>query len=177
MGGVDKGLVTLAGRRLIDHVMERFHPQVDVLLMAGRHDYGLDAPFVVDRDDGPAGPAAALWATLRWIRDNAPDIEGFVTAPVDAPFLPLTLAASLSARGGSAVAYADDYVQPTFAYWRTQSLKDWFDQHRNLEAPSLRGIASGVAAAHVTFDDSGAFANINSPADLEAAERHLADGR
>ena len=56
MGGRDKGAIELAGRRLVDHVIERFSPQVDRLLIAGPNHYGLNGEAVTDRPDGPKRP-------------------------------------------------------------------------------------------------------------------------
>lgn len=175
MEGGDKGCVALAGKRLFEHVWERFRPQVERVLIAGPHDYGAAVVALRDHPNGPAGPAAGLYATVRWLADNAPDVDGFVTAPVDAPFLPLDLARRLCAEQGSAVARCAERRHPTFACWGVRDLSDYFQT--SVKAPALHDIARAVKARDVAFAEPDAFFNINTQADLGAAETRIAEKR
>ncbi len=173
MGGVDKGAVLLAGKRLFDHVYDRLAPQVDRLFVSGAHDYGADLVSVPDRADGPDGPAAGLFATMQWMRVHAPDAVGFLTAPVDAPFLPNDLAARLKTEKGSAIVRCGDDLHPTFAFWNVSDLDAYFKSHDG-SAPALHKIAKSIGAREVAFKSASAFANINTLEDLKTAEAQWA---
>lgn len=172
MGGDDKGSAILAGKPLFDHVFERLQRQVDRVLIAGPHDYGAGVIAVADQATGPAGPAAGLYAVIQWIEKNAPDVRGFVTAPVDAPFLPLDLAQRLRTESGSAIARCAERRHPTFAFWDVRGLSAYFRRTEN--APALHDIAKAVKARDVAFTEPDAFFNINAPADVDAAESLIA---
>ena len=171
MGGADKGELMLGGRRLVDHVVARLAPQADVILISGRHDYGTGFTVLPDREDGPRGPAAGLWAALNWIEENFPDVKGFLSAPVDGPFLPSDLFERLFSRTFSTVACEDDRVHPTYSYWRCDALHGAFSFAEEGYGYPLRELADSVHAKRVMFDDVSAFLNINSPEDLARAEK------
>ena len=122
MGGVDKGLQLLDGRRLVERVIERLAPQVDTLVVNANRNLdayaGLGYPVVADRIEGFAGPLAGIHAGL-----TACATPLLATAPCDAPFLPADLVARLRAALESqpshiAVARTVDGLQPTFALMR-----------------------------------------------------------
>lgn len=173
MGGQDKGLVELAGRPMVEHVLARLAPQVGrVMINANRNAdvyarFGL--PVLADRLPGFVGPLAGLDAAL-----HTPMTEGewVLTCPCDSPFLPLDLAtrmlaAALPANADVAMASADGQPEPAFLL-----------AHRRI-APALAAFLEGggrqirrwVAQAHhvvVDFSDCpGAFSNINTPEELE----------
>src|SRR5690606_31281849 len=66
MGGRDKGLLPLAGRPMVEYVLEALRPQVDaVLISANRHqaEYGrYGHPVVTDDTDDYPGPLAGMAA-------------------------------------------------------------------------------------------------------------------
>lgn len=173
MGGADKGAITLAGRRLVDRVLELLSPQSDRRLISGTHDYGAGITVIGDRSDGPRGPAAGLWSAMAWIEENAPNAEGFFTAPIDGPFLPADLLERLSQSGSSAIACNGDEAHPTFAYWRCGDLRSALAGARKHSGVPLKDLAAAVEARRVAFDDANAFLNINTPEDLARAETLL----
>lgn len=173
MGGADKGEMRLGGKRLIDHVIERLAPQVDHILISGRHDYGLGLAVIPDRDDGPAGPAAGLWAAAHHITKAFPEAQAFVTAPVDGPFLPSDLIARLQDAGAPAVAADEENLHPTFALWRITTLLDALSAHAANEGVALHKLAKECGAKRVRFPDRDAFMNVNSPDDLKTVEAIL----
>lgn len=175
LGGADKGRALLAGKQLFDHVFKRLTPQVDRIIIAGPHDYGAGIIAVEDKKDGPAGPAAGLYATLHWLTENAPDMPAFLTTPVDAPFLSRDLARRLCAESGSTVARCGGRRHPTFAYWNARDLSAFFQSSDRSDAPALHEIAAAVNARDVDFDHDAAFFNVNTPADLNEAEAMLAE--
>jgi len=172
MGGADKGALSLSGKRMIDHVLERLSPQTDQILISGDNDYGTGLTTIPDRKDGPKGPAAGLWSALCWIYDNAPDAKGFMTAPADGPFLPADLFDQLEGKS-SAIVKTEDGTHPTFAWWRLKDLKGALTKAVREEGVSLKELAADIDARRVKFDDADAFFNVNTPKDLEKAEARL----
>jgi molybdenum cofactor guanylyltransferase len=174
MGGVDKGLVTLAGRPLVAHVIERIAPQVGAIVInanqnADRYrEFG--HPVVADSIGGFAGPLAGLHAGL-----TAAQTRFAVTAPCDSPFLPTNLverlaAALMSARATLAVAKTFDQAHPVFALVERSVLS-------HLEAflagggRKIDAWYSTLAVTEVSFDDEAdAFRNINTRAELDDCE-------
>lgn len=179
MGGVDKGLVPLAGRPMIAHVLAALRPQVGAILVnANRHPDEYAAfgyPLVADRHEGFLGPLAGLAAGL-----DAADTEYVVTVPCDSPLLGPDLVARLARallESGADLSYAHDGRRhPVFALVRRRLRADletylaaggrkidrWFERHRHVAAD---------------FSDCPeTFLNVNSPEEREALEARLAEG-
>jgi len=173
MGGADKGLRVFRGKPMIAHAIERLAPQVGTLLInanQNRESYAaLGYAVIADLIDGFAGPLAGLHAGL-----SACGTPLMVTAPCDSPFLPIDLVAKLHAALESnaaqlAVARAGGWSQPVFALCRCEvlgSLSAFLDTGgRKVDAwfATLKVVA-------VPFPDESAFANINTPEELERLE-------
>ena len=181
LGGVDKGLVTLVDRPLVAHVLARFAPQVDtVLLSANRNheQYRRHCQRVIgDELSAAAGPLAGIAAALAVAHTPL-----LAVVPCDSPFLPQRLVRALQdalerATADIAVVRTADGLQPVFALLATRL------------APSLADyLASGERRTDgwyrrhsvVTVDfelEREAFMNINTPDDLAAAAQRLAGVR
>ncbi len=173
LGGADKALTELGGVRLIDRVIARLAPQVDELLIAGAKDYGTGLKTVADLPDGPAGPAAGLWAVARWLAERRADVHGFATAPVDGPFLPSDLYARLAAKGACAVACDAEQDHPTFAYWRVDRLQEALKSAPAGQGLALRALARRLNARRVIFPQANCLMNINTPDDIVRAAQAL----
>jgi molybdopterin-guanine dinucleotide biosynthesis protein A len=175
MGGVDKGLVDLAGAPMVAHVLARLAPQVgDVLINANQNldRYGaFGQPVVEDAVGGFAGPLAGLHAGL-----TRASGELVVTVPCDSPFLPLDLVHRLRAAldresAQLAVAKTFDQPHPVFALVR----RDVLPNLAAFLAAGGRKIDAWYAAlrvVEVAFDDEAdAFRNINTADELAAAAK------
>jgi molybdenum cofactor guanylyltransferase len=179
MGGMDKGLVELAGRPMIAHVLAALAPQVErVIINANRN---LDRyaafgwPVVADEDTGFLGPLAGLAAGLR-----TADTPLVLTAPCDCPLLAPDLVARLYSalereRAEIAVPFDGERLQPVFALVKRElaeslaaylgggdrKIDRWFAQHR---------------LAQVDFSDRPEnFVNVNDPDERTALEARLAE--
>jgi molybdopterin-guanine dinucleotide biosynthesis protein A len=179
MGGGDKGLREIAGRTMLDHVIDRFAPQVDALALNANGDgarfsaYGL--PVLPDSVAGYPGPLAGVLAGLDWAA--AEGHAQVATVAVDTPFFPTDLVARLSAAAGGGLALAateEDgklWRHPTFGLWPV-SLRD------DLRAALAQGLRKIVMwtdrhdAATVIFDSRSRdpFFNVNTPEDLALAQ-------
>ncbi len=174
MGGVDKGLQPFRGRPMVAHVIERFAPQVDELLINANRNLEEYARFghrvIADEIAGFAGPLAGFERGLAHAKGAL-----VVTTPCDSPFLPKDLVARLRAALESqeaqlAVAKTGDQAHPVFSLMRR-------DVHASLAAflaGGQRKIDKWYAALRVVevpFDDeAGAFLNINTREELANLE-------
>lgn len=181
MGGGDKGLRRVGGRRLIDLVVDRLGPQCsDLALNANgdpaRFEY-LDLPVLADSLPDHPGPLAGVLAGLDWAAQQGAD--HIVTVAADTPFFPRDLVDHLwAARGPSGLALAASrdadgklWRQPTFGIWPVGLRDDlraalqsglrkivmWTDQHQ-------------AGMAEFSSDPFDPFFNINTPEDIDAAE-------
>ena len=180
MGGGDKGLRMVAGRPLLEHVIDRLGPQVGgmVLNANGAPDrfdaFGL--PVVPDSLPDWPGPLAGVLAGMDWAA--AQGAEAIVSVAADTPFFPRDLVARLQGAAGPAgLALAatreDDRLwrHPTFGLWPV-ALRE------NLRAALMGGLrkvvmwtdqhGAGVAEFDTTPFDP--FFNINTPDDIVLAE-------
>jgi molybdenum cofactor guanylyltransferase len=119
MGGADKGLVMLAGRPMVEHVIARLKPQVGRLIInANRNLEAYEAmgyAVITDTVRGHVGPLAGFLAAMRAAR--GPYI---LTAACDTPLIAADLATRLwrtleKEEAELAVAHDGDYLQPLFA--------------------------------------------------------------
>jgi len=175
MGGSDKSLMPLHGRPLLSHVLDRIRPQASHLLINSNSDpvlfreFGL--PVRPDILPDRPGPLAGILTGLLWAAE--PDATHLVTVPCDTPFLPHDLVQRLRhdlCRSGAEIVVARDPNQshPVIALWPvslaarlaadlqagTRSVYRWLKQFDTCE--------SEFAAPH--------FSNLNTPADILAAE-------
>jgi len=174
MGGKDKGLLKVAGKPLIEHVIAGLQPQVGSLIINTNRNldsyktYGI--PMVVDSISGYHGPLIGMASCMCVV-----DRDYMVTVPCDSPYLPTDLVQRLyngliREQAEISVAHDGEYIQPVFALMQTnlldsllafldsgeRKISKWFDRHK---------------LATVDFSDRPeAFININTPADIEQIE-------
>jgi len=171
MGGVDKGLVPLAGRPLVAHVLERLAPQVGPIVINAnqnpQHYQAFGYPVIADAIGGFAGPLAGLQAGL-----TALNTRYAVTVPCDSPFLPSDLVTRLAAalvREGAQLAVAKtlDQAHPVFALVDAAVLAH-LTQFLQLGGRKIDAWYASLDVTEVGFDDEAdAFRNINTRAELE----------
>jgi molybdenum cofactor guanylyltransferase len=178
MGGVDKGLVALNGRLMVEHVLARLQPQVGALLInanRNRERYAaLGVPVVADQAGDYLGPLAGMASGLQ-----AASTPYVVTAPCDSPRIAFDLVARLAAalvaqQADLAVAHDGERAHPVFLLLKRalagdlsdflagggRKIDQWFARHR-------------VALAYF-HDNPDAFVNVNSAEERAALEARLA---
>jgi molybdenum cofactor guanylyltransferase len=176
MGGVDKGLQPYRGSTLMAQALQRLAPQVGpVLISANRNldEYRRFGPPVhPDPLPGHAGPLAGFWAGLQHC--STPYL---LTVPCDSPHFPLDLVARLASalQGGTAPLAMACCRSPAGALLRQPV---FCLMARSLLPSVQRFVQSGqhkvgqwLAAEgciEVEFGDPEAFANANTPAELQA---------
>lgn len=175
MGGTDKALLPLAGRPLAAHLADRLRPQVQALAISANGDPArlafLGLPVLPDTQPS-RGPLSGVLAALLWAR--AQGATALVTAAVDTPFLPPDLAPRLLAAGQGrlTLARSDGRLHPTAALWPTTLAGDLQAFLGSGETPRMMSFVQRHAPAFADVPE-GSLANLNTPADLAAAEARL----
>ena len=173
MGGTDKGLIQLAGRSMIDYVIDSLRPQVSTILINANRNHNAYKQYgyvvIEDNIDDFQGPLAGMACGL-----EKATTDYIATVPCDGPFLPNnyveTLFHSIDHKSSKiSVAYDGNRLQPVYALIHRDLLPDligylasgerkidrWYDKHHFEQADfsSQREM----------------FTNINTPEDLQKA--------
>jgi len=180
LGGGDKALRMVGGQTVLARLIGRLAPQVTRLVLNANEDaarfgeFGL--PVVGDNLPDRPGPLAGVLAGLDWTARFAPDVQWVVTAPGDAPFLPLDLVARLHAARGEAVlacAASGSQTHPVAALWPV-ALRH--DLRHALTVENLHKVGAYVrrhdpAIVEWPVEGVDPFFNVNTPDDLAEADR------
>jgi molybdopterin-guanine dinucleotide biosynthesis protein A len=177
MGGEDKGLVQLAGRPMVSHVIEGLRPQVGPLLINANRNLDRYSAFgvevIADSLQGYMGPLAGVLSGLQRL-----STEFLVTAPCDAPMVAPDLVRRLHeacVAGAADLAVATDGIrqQRVFLLLRAgvgasleaylagggRKIDTWFGTVRLAEADFR--------------DEPDTFVNVNDPAEKQRVETLL----
>ncbi|WP_300300245.1 molybdenum cofactor guanylyltransferase MobA [Ferrovibrio sp.] len=185
MGGGDKSLQMLGGRPILDRILDRLRPQVDGIILNANGNparfaaWGL--PVAGDAIPDYAGPLAGVLAGMAWVKQNRPDVTDIVTVPGDGPFLPRDLvarmvAARTEAGADLACAVSAGQAYPVVGLWPLR-LHD--DLRHAMVDEDIRKVdrwtaRHKLAQVHFAADPVDPFFNANTPEDIAAAERLLA---
>ncbi|HXG29318.1 MAG TPA: molybdenum cofactor guanylyltransferase MobA [Nevskiales bacterium] len=177
LGGVDKGLMPVAGQPLIERALACLLPQVDqVLINANRHHaeyarYGY--PVVADGSGDYQGPLAGMASVLA-----AAHTDYVLCVPCDAAWLPpdlvsRMLAALAEGRGKVCAVHDGVWLHPVCALIPRSALPDlrrWLAEGRR----EVAGWLQNQGLVTVDYRDwPSVFWSINTPDDLAAVERRL----
>lgn len=170
----DKGLLPFKGRPLISYTLAAMAPLVDELLISANRNLEIyrqfQYPLVSDADRNFDGPLAGILAAMQTAQNPL-----LLIAPCDSPLvetahLQRLLSALVASGTDIAVAFDGERLHPVFAALKTslqadlhaylqsgeRKLQNWFHRH---------------ALVNVDFSDAPRiFANINTPAELQALE-------
>ncbi|MEJ2766075.1 molybdenum cofactor guanylyltransferase MobA [Photobacterium sp. MCCC 1A19761] len=169
MGGNDKGLVSLAGRAMIEHVLERLAAQTSAIsINANRNQdrYRSYGPVFGDHIQNYPGPLGGMHAALHHLQA---EWIGFV--PCDCPNLPGDLVARMASacqeETDIAVAHDGEHIQPVVTLINRQILPKL---EQFLENGDRKIILLYRQCKMITVDFSDqphAFVNLNTPQELE----------
>lgn len=177
MGGIDKGLVMLQQKPLIQHVIERLTPQVDEILINANREitqyqrFGL--PVFQDVHDDFIGPLAGFSVGLQHAKQDY-----VLTVPCDSPLLPHDLAQRLlnslfTHNADIAVASSDGDAHPVFCLCKKSVLPS-LTTHLATSERRVSSWQKSLIYTEVDFSDcSDAFVNLNTFEDLAALELKL----
>lgn len=174
MGGIDKGLLPLRKRPLVQHVADRLTPQVhEILINANRQipQYqALGYPVLADEVIGFIGPLAGFLTGLQHAK-----YDYLLTVPCDSPLLPLDLAQQLLQHAMKqdaeiAVASSEGHAHPVFSLCKKSVLPS-LQSYVALSGRKVSAWQKSLRYIEVDFTDQPqAFVNLNTPADLTALE-------
>ncbi|WOH79678.1 molybdenum cofactor guanylyltransferase MobA [Bradyrhizobium sp. BEA-2-5] len=182
MGGGDKPMRKIAGRTILQRVIDRLAPQCSGLILNANGDPARFAAFglqvVADDVPGFPGPLAGILAALDWVAAHRPDAKWVLSAAGDCPFLPRDLVTRLEeARRAQnaefAVASSGGQSHPVIGLWRV-ALRE--ELRHALVVEDLRKIDRWTARyplATVTWpaEPLDPFFNANTVEDISEAER------
>jgi len=174
MGGVDKGLQTLNGTALWQHVAHTLSKQVSTLAISANKNLAVyresGHPVYPDSLADYPGPLAGMLSVMQQC-----DAEWFLFCPCDTPFIPDCLAERfVKHRETSAVVWAHDGERdhPTIALMHRQLMPEL----KNYLAAGERRVMVFMrqAGGHsVDFSDmKQAFININTLEQIDTMQRH-----
>jgi molybdopterin-guanine dinucleotide biosynthesis protein A len=177
IGERDKGLISVLGRPMLDHLLTRIGQQSKRILISANRNleqyarYGY--PLVRDTLEGFAGPLAGILAGL-----SACKTDYLLCVPVDAPMVCTDYLArmkgALELSGGRAcVAEFQGRLQPVFCLVKRDTL---YELTRYLQAGerSVHGWLQQIAALGVDFSDvPEQFVNLNRVDDQRRLEALL----
>ena len=178
MGGIDKGLIPFHDKPLIEFAISRLKSQVGSILINANRNItkyaSYDYPVIVDETPDFSGPLAGFSAGLKVC--NTPYL---LTTPCDSPLLPINLGSRLATEmehGDFQLVYASSkeadgkiWAQPVFCLMHVnlQESLNAFLQKGDLKIDRwFREVRSST----VVFDDTQAFANVNTPEELKILE-------
>jgi molybdopterin-guanine dinucleotide biosynthesis protein A len=179
MGGGDKSLMPLHDRPLLAHVLDRIRPQTPSILINSNSDPALFAKFgLAVRPDvlqGQPGPLAGLLTGLLWAEEIS--ATHILTVSCDTPFLPRNLVECLSrdlcqTQADIAVARDREQIHPVIALWSARLVRQLAADLEN----GVRSVQRWQSQFKVCESMFAAFhfSNLNTPAELMAAEARLA---
>jgi len=177
MAGGDKALAPLAGKPLIQHVIERVQPQVrELALSVEVASDGLGAFQLQQLTDPQPGHRGPLGGLLSAMRHFAGSHEWLLLVPCDAPFLPGNLAARLRncalEKGAdcAAVVYQEQ-LEPTFSIWHRGLVARLERAVKQDEMSGLRQFMATIQTAEKHWPPAHPppFFNVNDPAALHQA--------
>ncbi|MDD2933433.1 MAG: molybdenum cofactor guanylyltransferase [Methylotenera sp.] len=177
MGGVDKGLVQLQQKPLIQHVIKRLKPQVDEIIINANREVSqyktLGYPVLQDENADFLGPLAGFSLGLKHAKHDY-----VLTVPCDSPLLPPDLAKRLMQgliehNADIAVATSEGNVHPVFSLCKKNVLPSLTAYITNGER-RVSAWQKSQRYTEVDFSDAvDAFINLNTLEDLSALELKL----
>lgn len=178
MGGGDKPMRNVAGRPILSHVLDRFAPQCDRVILNANGDPGrfasFDLPVVPDTVLEFPGPLAGILAALEWAAENRPDVALVASVAGDCPFLPRDLVERLTEMDAPiALAASGCRTHPIVGLWRVSlapALRHALVVEDIRKVERFTG-AHGAVAVEWPTDPVDPFFNANAPEDLAEAER------
>ncbi len=176
MGQTDKGLLTLAGRPFIEHVIARIRPQIPRLALNSYapedyRRYGL--PVFTDAIAGGLGPLAGLHAALTHC-----DSQWVLTLPCDTPLLPTDLVSrmveSVEREQRDVCTVSDGQRLHAVIILANKKVLPRLESFLNSGQRRVQDWLAGEQPAIADFSDTpDAFINLNTPEQLTKLEKEL----
>lgn len=172
MGGIDKGLVELDGKPLVQHVIERLSKQAEEILINANREIAqyqrFGYPVLQDETADFIGPLAGFSLGLQQARH-----EYLLTVPCDSPLIPVDLSQRLLAALTSqnvdiAVATSEGDAHPVFSLCKRTVLPS-LTAYLAQGGRKVSAWQKQQAYVEVDFSDQAeAFINLNTLHELDA---------
>ena len=178
MGGIDKGLIPFHQKPLIETTIQRLKAQVGPILINANRNitkyavYGY--PVIMDETPDFSGPLAGFLMGLKNCKTPY-----LLTTPCDSPLFPEDLATKLASELEQAnldLVYASSkeadgkvWAQPVFCLMRA-NLQDSLSSFLSKGDLKIDRWFKELKSGTVIFDDAQAFANANTPEELQSLE-------
>ena len=181
MGFRDKALEPLHTRPLLEYVIGNAAPQVEHLILSVNHNIeryqAFELPIVSDRNASYGGPLLGILSAMHWFQDAQADkgVRYVACFPGDVPKFPKDVVSQLKLeldKKSAAVTYIyhKNQIQPLFSLWRLNLIKQIEEAVAGgLFGPKLLFDSLKAVAVNCADNSPGAFCNINSTEDLNAA--------
>jgi molybdenum cofactor guanylyltransferase len=178
--GGEKAVALLAGKPLLMWAVRRLQSSCAAVAVNTRP--GTEAevvaaaeglPLLYDSPGDAAGPLAGVKAGLAWA--SGLGALALSVSPCDVPLLPDDLFVRLikAAGTGAAMAQTAEGYQPLCAVWPVSALTRVSEALAGGAHPPTWRLLDSLGASRVHFEDTEAFANINTRADLAAIAERL----
>lgn len=177
MGGVDKGLIMLHGKPMIEHVIAALRTEIVNLLISANRNLdqytAFGYPVIPDILEGYLGPLAGIASGMR-----AAGTQYIVTAPCDSPLVASKLVQRLydtltREDAEISVAHDGERMHPVFALMRRDLLPNLLDYLNAGQRKVDRWYAQHRLAVTYFDDTPESFRNVNSPEDRVELESRL----
>ncbi|MDC9720233.1 MAG: molybdenum cofactor guanylyltransferase MobA [Gammaproteobacteria bacterium] len=186
MGGGDKSMLKLGGRRILDYVIESAQNQLDTVILNANGEPERFAEFnlPVQADIVPdfAGPLAGVVSAMAWVKQNKPNATHIITMAADTPFFPTDytqrMLGQLESQGKAlACASYKGRTQPVFGLWPVNLFDDLYKALVEDDVRKVDRFTAPYGVADVAFDEliHNPFFNVNKPEDIAIGEQHLAN--
>jgi len=184
MGGGDKSMLKLGGRRILDYVIESAQNQLESVIINANGDPQRFAEFglPVQADIVPdfAGPLAGVVSAMAWVKQNRPQATHVITMAADTPFFPKDYVARMLElmqlkQERLACASYQGRTQPVFGLWPVDLFDDLYKALVEDDMRKVDRFTAPYGVAGVAFDElaDNPFFNVNKPEDLAVGELHL----
>ena len=193
MNFLDKPLIPIANRSLIEYVIANAIPQLSRLVISVNRNLAkytrYDLPLVEDVDNKFSGPLVGIYSAMNWYKKQNISVDYLACFPADVPIFPDDIvsrlkqalekkeqAENLTNRKSTNVAWCQtgNQIQPLFSLWSLELL-----------STVEQSIKEGICGPKFFFQHhpslkvqlpapvDGSFLNINTPEDLATAEMLL----
>ena len=183
MGGADKPLTEIAGKPLLQYVVERLSPQLTHLLLNANGDaerYAqFNLPIQEDIVTGFAGPLAGVLSAMAWARAFQPQVSHVITVAADTPFYPGeyvdNMLAAVDEKNTLACASYKGRTQPVFGLWPVDLHNELHQALVEEEIHKVDLFTQRYGVADVNFDAMpfNPFFNVNRLDDVAEGEALL----
>jgi molybdenum cofactor guanylyltransferase len=178
MGRIDKGLITINQRPLIEYVIDAVTPQVNNLIINANRNHetyeAYGSPVIADGYADFQGPLAGMSSCMAVAKTDF-----IMTVPCDSPFIPPDLAFRLHRRlkrGRADICVASNgrRIQPVFALIRVTLLERLLEFMDRGERRIDKWYSEQNTVREDFSDAKQTFVNINTPEKLSMVEKILA---